>query len=243
MSYEVSFTVTGGATLDEWAFGSLTWTDDDGNYSVYSPIAVKPTAFSAPANVEGAGTDGSLNYDVQFGYTGDFNATMDGLAEGEGQADVVADGGNTLHFFVVPPGTTLARFSLFDSEIGAQNDLDLQIQGPDPTFPFVCFSGTGTSEEQCDLVNPAPGTYAAFVIDFSSDAGPTAYTLWNFNLDGTDAGNTTITAPPSAVLGTSGNIMVDWAGLTAGTRALGIISYDDGVNPLNAQTDVMIDTQ
>ncbi len=64
MSYEVTFTVTGAATLDEWAFGSLTWTDDDSNYSVRSPIAVRPTAFSAPANAEGAGTDGSLNYDV-----------------------------------------------------------------------------------------------------------------------------------------------------------------------------------
>ena len=105
-----------------------------------------------------------------------------------------------------------ARFSLFDSEIGAQNDLDLQIQGPDPSFPFVCSSGSGTSEEQCDLVNPAPGLYAAFVIDFASDPGDTAYTLWNFNLDGTNAGNSTISAPASATIGTTGNITIDWFG-------------------------------
>lgn len=239
MTFEVTFTVTGTATLDEWAFGSLTWTG--GPYSVRSPIAVRPTALSAPSDVSGAGTDGSLNYDVGFGYNGDFNATMDGLDEGEGQPDVVADGGNTLHFFFVPPGTTLARFSLFDDEIGAQNDLDLQIQGPDSAgYPFVCSSGTGSSEEQCDLVNPAPGWYAAFVIDFESDPGPTAYTLWYFNLDGTDAGNTTITAPASAVSGTSGNVTIGWAGLTPGARHLGIVSYDDGVNPLSSQTEVMI---
>ncbi len=241
-SYEVTFTVTDAAALDEWTFGSLTWSHA-AEYSVRSPIAVRPTAFSAPSNVGGTGTDGALSYDVAFGYDGDFNATMDGLTEGEGQPDVVADGGNTLHFFFVPPGTTLARFSMFDSEIGAQNDLDLQIQGPDPTFPFVCFSGTATSEEQCDLVNPATGFYAAFVIDFASDPGPTPYILWNFNMNGADAGNTVITAPPAAVLGTNGQVDITWSALNPGIRALGIVSYDDGVNPLSAQTEVMINTQ
>jgi len=240
-TFEVTFTVTGAATLDEWAFGSLTWTG--GPYSVRSPIAVRPTALSAPSDVSGAGTDGSLNYDVEFGYNGDFNATMDGLDEGDSTPGAVADGDADLHFGqMVPPGTTLARFSLFDEEIGASNDLDLQVFGPGPDFPFVCSSGSGTSEEQCDLVNPDPGEYAVFVIDFASAAGPTPYILWLFNLDGADAGNTTIDAPASAAIGT-GNITIDWFGLTGGTRALGIVSYDDGVNPLNAQTEVMINTQ
>jgi subtilisin family serine protease len=242
-TFEVTFTVTGAATLDDWAFGSLTWTHGS-EYSVRSPIAVKPSAFSAPASVNGSGTDGTLSYDVAFGYNGGFEVSMDGITEGEGQPDVVADGGNTLHFFFVPPGTTLARFSLFDSEIGAQNDLDLQIQGPDSAgYPFVCFSGSGSSEEQCDLPNPAPGFYAAFVIDFASDAGPTSYTLWNFNMAGTQSGSTTVTAPPSAVLGTNGQIDVSWSGLNPGTRALGLVNYGDGVNPLGGQTAVMINTQ
>jgi len=243
MTYEVSFTVTGGATLDEWAFGSLTWTDEGNNYAVRSPIAVRPTAFSAPAGVEGAGTDGSLDYDIQFGYSGDFNANMDGMDEGTPTPGAVADADADLHFGLdVPVGTTLARFSLFDSEIGSSNDLDLQVFGPAPDFPFVCSSGGGSSEEQCDLVNPAPGEYAAFVIDFASAPGPTPYILWNFNLDGTDLGNTTVTAPTSAVQGAVGNIMIDWAGFTPGTRYLGIMNYDDGADPLGS-TEVMIDTQ
>ena len=241
-SYEVTFTVTGAAVLDEWAFGSLTWTHG-GEYSVRSPIAVKPSAFSAPANVGGAGTDGSLNYDVAFGYNGAFNATMDGLAEGAGVPGAVADAGIDQVVFIVPAGTTLSRFSLFDEEIGSSNDLDLQVFGPQSAgFPFVCSSGTATSEEQCDEVNPDPGLYVALVIDFASAPGPTPYIAWNFNLDGTDAGNTTITAPPGATVG-PGNIAIDWSGLSGGTRALGIVSYDDGVNPLNAQTEVMINTQ
>jgi hypothetical protein len=119
----------------------------------------------------------------------------------------------------------------------------MQVFGPGPEFPFVCSSGTGTSEERCDLVNPAPGEYAVFVIDFASAPGPTPYILWLFNLDGTDAGNTTVTAPASAVVGTTGQITIDWAALSAGTRALGIVSYSDGTNPLSGQTEVMIDTQ
>jgi hypothetical protein len=240
-SYEVTFSANSGAVLDEWTFGALTWTHG-GEYSVRSPIAVRPTAFSAPSSVSGSGTDGSLDYDVAFGYNGNFNATMDGLDEGQATPGAVADGDADLHFgLIVPAGTTLARFSLFDDEIGAQNDLDLQVFGPASAgFPFVCSSGTGTSEEQCDLSNPAPGEYAAFVIDFASDAGPTPYTLWVFNLDGTDFGNATITVPVSATSGTTGNVSIDWSGLTPGARHLGIVSYDDGVDPLSAQTEVMI---
>jgi hypothetical protein len=152
----------------------------------------------------------------------------------------MVDSGNTLHFFVVPEGTTLARFSLFDSEIGEQNDLDLQIQEPGPSFSFVCSNGRGPSEEQCDLVNPVPGVYAAFVIDFASDPGSTSYRLWNFILNGINVANSTISASASAMLGTTGNITINWADLSAAGRALGVVSYDDGVNPLNAQTEIMI---
>jgi subtilisin family serine protease len=166
--YEVTFNVTGTATLDEWAFGSLAW-ERPSEYSVRSPI----------------------DYDVAFGYDGDFNAAMDGLDEGDATPGAVPDGGADLHFGqMVPPGTTLARFALYDDEIGASNDLDMQVFGPASAgYPFVCSSGTGTSEEQCDLANPAPGEYAVFVIDFASAAGPTPYTLWLFNLDGADAGS------------------------------------------------------
>jgi len=242
-TYQVTFAATNAAVLNEWAFGSLTWTHG-GEYSVKSPIALRPVAIAVPSEVSGTGTEGSLSYDVKFGYSGDFAVSMNGLAEGEGQPGAVNDGGASLHFFFVPPGTTLARFALFDEEIGAQNDLDLQIQGPDSAgFPFVCFSGSPTSEEQCDLVNPTPGFYAAFVIDFASDAGATPYTLWNFNLDGTDVGNSSVSAPTSAVINTSGQIDLSWSGLNPGTRALGILNYSDGVDELDNQTEVMINTQ
>jgi hypothetical protein len=243
-TYQVTFSTTSAAVLDQWAFGSLTWSHG-GEYAVRSPIAVRPGAFNAPDGVEGSGgTDGSVSYDVVFGYDGDFEATMDGLAEGEGIADAIADDGVDQVPFTVPAGTTLSRFALYDSEIGAQNDLDLQVFGPQSAgFPFVCSSGTATSEEQCDLANPVPGLYVAVVIDFASEAGPTAYTMWNYNLDGADSGNTVITAPTEAVTGTTGQVTINWTGLTTPGRALGIVSYNDGVDALGDQTEVLIVTQ
>ena len=93
-----------------------------------------------------------------------------------------------------------------------------------------------------NLVNPAPGAYAVRVLDFASAPGATPYTLFNFNLDGSDAGNSVITPPAGAVVGTTGNVAVDWAALPAGTRALGIISHSDGIDTLGL-TEVLINTQ
>ena len=46
-SYQVTFTVTGAALLDEWAFGSLTLGHMVMSIQRVCPIAVKPSAFSA----------------------------------------------------------------------------------------------------------------------------------------------------------------------------------------------------
>lgn len=244
-TYEITFDVTDAAVLDEWTFGSITWTDDD-RYDVRSPIAVQPVALAAPNGISGTGTSGSESFTVQFGYEGAYEANMDGLTEAAQFPGAVADGDADLFFFTVPAGTTLTRVSLFDSNVGAgdgSDDLDLQVFGPDTAgFPFLGSSGSATSEEQFDIENPAPGTYAFFVIDFASAPGPTPYTAFTFNLDGTDAGNTTITAPASATLGASETVTVDWSGLNADTRYLGRITHSDGVDDL-ATTEVAVDTQ
>ena len=69
-TYEVSIVNNGGGPVGEWRQGSLTWTDSTGNYSVYSPIAVKGAAFDAPTQVTETGTSGSASFGVNFGYTG-----------------------------------------------------------------------------------------------------------------------------------------------------------------------------
>jgi len=241
-TYEVTFTATSEAVVEEWAFGSLTWTHG-GEYAVRSPIAVKPIAFAAPAEVSGTGTDGSLDFDVQFGYDGVFTADPEGLVPAEVQPDSVAEGDNTLHFVYVPPGSGYARFSLFDSNVGdgtGSDDLDLQVQGPDTAgYPLVGTSGSATSNEEVNVPNPLPGWYAVFVIHYATVNPVTAYDLfaWSF---GPDEGNMTVTAPPTASIG-SGNISVDWSGLTPATKYLGGVLFTDGVMELD-RTVVNIET-
>jgi len=58
--FTVSFTRT-TAALNAYTGGQLTWTG--GDYSVRSPIVVRPVALAAPTEVSGS-------YRVTFGYTG-----------------------------------------------------------------------------------------------------------------------------------------------------------------------------
>jgi subtilisin family serine protease len=81
-SYEVTITNNGGGAVGDWRFGSLTWQDQTGRYSVYSPIAVKAAQIDAPGLVEGTSDEtgsGSTSFDVLFGYTGDYTAAPHGL--------------------------------------------------------------------------------------------------------------------------------------------------------------------
>ena len=88
-AFNVTFTVTDAAVLDEFAFGSLTWSD--GVHNVRSPIAVKPMALAFPGEVQGYGTDGMLDFDVTFGYSGVYNAEPLGLTPAVMEPENVLD--------------------------------------------------------------------------------------------------------------------------------------------------------
>jgi len=248
-TYEVTFTTTGAATLEEWAFGSLTWSH--GPHSVRSPIAVKPVPIAAPAEVMGTGIDGSLNFDVVFGYSGAYTALPHGLVPAVMQADNVVDDpandintalatgvGITVHAFDVPAGSLHARFSLFDNYTDGNDDLDLYVF--DPNGDFAGGSGGPTAAEQVDVPNPLAGTYTVVVHGWQTDGPDANYTLFNWAF-GPDAGNMTLTAPAAATLGATGTITVDWTGLGAGTKYLGAVSHNDESGLLGL-TLVRIDT-
>ena len=237
MSYEVTFTVTGGAALDEWAFGSLTWADDDGNYSVYSPIAVRPTAFSAPGEVDGVADgsgDGSVDVPVAFGYDGVYAASVSGIEGSLYGAGNVSSGEGLDIWCVDLPANTHFRLAMFDedtSDPGADDlDLRLFLAATDcGTFDIsqVGASGGATSEEVIDFVTGPAGGYVAVVDYFSASNGTDSdYKIWYQPVFG-DNGNTAVTAPAAAVLGASGTVTVDYTGL-APTRNLGILHHEDG---------------
>ena len=88
-TYEVTIT-NESAPPGQWFFGSLTWTDKR-KHSVRSPIAVNGVALIAPPEIEEEGTEGGLDFDVTFGYTGDYTAGTHGINEPLISAGTVED--------------------------------------------------------------------------------------------------------------------------------------------------------
>jgi hypothetical protein len=252
-SFEVTFTTEAGAEYDEWVFGSLTWSD--GDHSVRSPLAVRPVELAAPTEVFGSGVEGSLSYDITFGFTGPFDAQPAHLIPAAREAGHVDDDpsndinialgtcdfgsfpfectGITWHFVPTPAGTEHLRVSLFDDFTDGEDDLDLYVFGAD-SGANVAGSGSGTSAEQADVFNPDESGYLVAVHGWATDettGGPGAnYTLFSWAVGtGTDT-NLTVTAPATATLAESGTVEVAWSGLTADEKYLGAVVYSAG-NP------------
>ena len=174
-----TFTVTVtnvSATIGQWRFGSLTWKDNTGHYSVYSPIAVKGALFEGPAEVSGS-------YQVSFGYTGPFTATARGLVPATTFNHAVNTGDFICDPVAIPAGTTYARFQLFDANTSPAGDIDLLVfRGA----TLVGQSLGGTSEEVVNLLNPIAGAYTACLDGFAT-ANPSNTTLFTWVLGSTDA--------------------------------------------------------
>ena len=242
-TYRVTFTRT-SAAFDEYAFGSLTWTN--GLFKVRSQLAVKPVAAAAPEQVTGTGVSGSTAISVTPGFTGTLTTAVDGLvaadartpsltASGPGfDPDTPAVGARTSkETFTVPAGTTLAQFSTFAADFAAGTDVDLFLYEAGST-DLVDQSAGGSAEETIRLTDPAAGSYDLYVVLFGVAAGQSgALTVPTFGwtLDGTAKGNLTVTpASQSVTAGTAASVTAAWSGLTAGSRYLGRISYGDGTN-------------
>jgi subtilisin family serine protease len=244
-TFTVTFTRT-DAALNAYTGGQLTWTD--GSHDVRIPLVVRPVTLAAPAQVSGTG--GTINYDVTFGYTGEFTATGRGLVAAVTASRTVLDDPSDstcslsspnaqIHEIAVPSGTTYARFSLFDAFTDGNDDLDLCVFNAAGTN--VGGSGSGTSAEEVNLVNPTAGTYRVVVQGWGTDGPDANYTLFSWLLDSTDAGNMTVTAPASATTGATGAISLSFSGLAAGTKYLGSVAYA-GADGMPNPTIVRVDT-
>ncbi|AXG12344.1 S8 family peptidase [Intrasporangium calvum] len=242
-----SFTVTitrEDAPLNSYTGGHLVWTS--GTTTVRSPIVVRPVALAAPGEVraEPSGT----SYGVTFGYTGDFAATGRGLVPAAATSGTVADdptdstcslsSPNAQKVEVaVPAGTTYARFALFDADVNPGTDLDLCVF--DSTEKNVGSSGSGTSAEQVNLLNPGAGTYTVVVQGWGV-AGTSPFKLHTWVLGSAAEDNLTVTAPTSATIGQSGTVTLGFTGLTSG-KWLGSVAYSgaEGMpNPTIVRVDV-----
>jgi subtilisin family serine protease len=245
-SFTVQFTVT-TAALNAYTGGQLTWSD--GTHDVRIPMVIRPVALAGPAEVSGTGAD--IRYDVTFGYSGAFTATPRGLIPADVTPGVVpqdpnqsfAGCGDTVGLVkipvVVPAGTTYARFNLFDADVDPGSDIDLYVCNGST---LVGTSGSGTSTEQVNLVNPTAATYDVYVHGWGPANGvSTPFKLYAWILGSADAGNMTVAAPASATLGATGTITLSFSGLAPATRYLGSVAYSGAAGMPNP-TIVRVDT-
>ncbi len=105
---------------------------------------------------------------------------------------------------------------------------------------MVGASGGGTSAEEVNLLNPAAGTYTVWVHGFAV-TGPANFTLFNWVLGSTAAGNMSVSAPASATIGATGAINLTFSGLAPATKYLGSVAYS-GSAGLPNPTIVRVDT-
>ncbi len=237
-SFTVSFT-TGSAALNAYTGGQLTWTG--GGYSVRSPIVVRPVALAAPAQVSGS-------YTVKFGYNGTFTATPRGLVAAivtpgtvaddptDGDCSLTAPNAQLIPV-TVPAGTSYARFSLFDADVNPGTDIDMCVFNS--ASALVGSSGTGTSAEEVNLLNPAAGAYTVVVQGWGV-VGSSPFKLHTWMLGTADAGNMTVTAPANATIGASGTVTLAFNDLAPATKYLGSIAYS-GASGMPSPTIVRVD--
>jgi hypothetical protein len=240
-----------GAPLEQYSFGKLVW--KSANHSVASTLAIKPLTVRAPVQVNGSGTEGSVDVPITSGYAGTLNTTALGLnAATVADATLKNPGGlsfpttapkandHVAKFTAnVPVGSTYARFSTFDADYPAGTDLDVFVYQAGTTTLLGSSTG-GSAEEEVNLSQPVGGPVDVYV-DLYAGANAQQVKLNHWELQ-KGAGSLTVT-PASQPVQVAGQAAVtaSWTGLNAGTRYLGQLHYTDGADGA-ANTLIRIDS-
>ncbi|MEL6546428.1 MAG: S8 family serine peptidase, partial [Myxococcota bacterium] len=251
-TYTMTIRADEDTPVGEWRFGSLTWFSGfgRGNAPVRSPISVRKERFVAPAELDLEGVTGDAEFDVFFGYNGEYTAQVHGLNDGGLTAATVEDDptdtfaffgpGTAIAFLAdLPENTAYARWQLFDQyTTGTNDDVDLYLfYCPDFDCQQIASSGNSGSNEMVEVLFPTSDPaiddpYLVFAHGFNTDGGlPSDLLLFDYNFGVVDdAGNLTVVeAPDSASFGDSESVRVEWTGLNEGIgfRQLGAISHSD----------------
>jgi subtilisin family serine protease len=250
-SYEVTVTRT-DAAIGEWQFGSLTWSDQKGQFNVRSPIALRASSIRAPEEVSGSGTEGSVSFDVKFGYTGAYTAAPHGLAPAVLTTDNVLQdpdqtfdptdvetGGADLHQFTLS-GAAHLRVAIPPE--ATEPDADLDVYVFNPAGELVAISGKPATDEQVDISLPEDGTWSVYVHGWATPGGDSDYTLYSWTVPFEASSLVIDSAPSSATLNETGTVSASWSGLDAGTQYLGAVSHSDE-NGILDLTLVSVDTR
>lgn len=237
-----SFTVTFDnvdSPLGVFRFGSLTWTGD--GYSARSPIAVAAAALDAPGAIFGSGVTGEASFDITFGYAGEYEATAHGLTANDPLVGTVTQdpdqsfapsdegAGATAHQITLS-GSKFLKISLTTEDLTPADtaiDLDLFLLKDGAT---VAISGSGSTDELIELVDPEDGTYTLYVHGWQTTGIEVGYSVNVWDVPGeADSGSLQVLSQPAdATVRATDTITVGWSGLDAGTTHLGAVSHNDG---------------
>ena len=236
-TFEVTFANV-SAPLDEWRFGSLTWTGN--GYTARSPIAVAGAQFETPDSVTGTGIEGQASFDVTFGYSGEYDAAAHGLApnvpivgtvtQDADQSFSPSDVGNgaTAHEITLN-GSAFLRITLATGDLTPPDpaiDLDLFLYKDGQQ---VASSGAGSTDELIELASPEDGSYTLYVHGWQTTGLEVGYSVNTWDVPtAADSGSLSILdEPEDATAQTTETITVGWEGLAAGEQYLGAVSHHD----------------
>jgi hypothetical protein len=201
--------------------GSLRWQGAGKN--VASPVAVRPQAVVAPANLaftsEGGTGEGGIP--VVSGTNAPVKITLDGLSKADSSAIELVPGplalgtdeSNFAKEVTVPAGSPLAKFSVYSADDEA--DFDLVVLNP---AGQALLSQTASASESISVPNPAAGVYTIFVNLYASPNGQPTKASVDAAVLAANVGNATVTPNPLRLgNGQAGILKLQWKGLAEGS--------------------------
>ena len=256
-NFTVTVTPSAATPRFTWQYGSLTWSD--GAHTVRSPLQANlGAAISSPPRQTATTVSGSRAFTVSTGFSGKMTAL-------KGMKDVTLGAATTLtpnpnidiaakcalgvalpsmavYSFTVPSGAIVARFALRQADVsGAADDNDLAVVAPDGTSTV---SGSSTSHETVEMLNPAPGNYKVCVQAYAATSGSSTHRLssWIVKPGDTSDGAFNVLVPSTVYAGGSATVGMGWAALQSNHRYVGGAQFLDGAGSPAAATLLYIDT-
>ena len=256
-AFTVTITPTSNSQKFTWNYGSLSWTD--GTHVVRSPIQTNlGNSITAPADFAANTLSGSRIFSISTGFSGR-SVALKGIKDvtlgaartltpNEGVDIASACAANavlpslTIYNMTVPAGAIVARFALRQADVsGATDDNDLAVVAPNGA---ALVSGSGTSHETLELLNPAAGNYKVCVQLYAAASGSSTHSLssWIVSPDDAVTGAFNVLMPSAVYAGGTATAGISWSGLLPGHRYVGGAQYLDATSSPAAATALYIDT-
>ena len=256
-SFTLKLTAT-TAVLDQWNYGSLTWTD--GVHVVRSPVTARAgKSITSPASFDVTTASGSKMFTIRTAFSGRPTANKGGMKPATmGAAAVLSPNPNLAttsalanaciagtnpavkpYPVTIPAGGIVARFELRNVDVGAAGD-DNDLFVLTPTGGFL-YSGNVNSNELVEIVNPAAGNYLVCVHAYGGGA-TMSHRLSSWVVTAADASSSlNVMLPGQVYSGGTATVGLTWSGLAAGNRYMGGVQFKDAGGTIQATTLVRAD--